>query len=91
MTASASTPWGKMPLDLSSRGVSALPAAPVADSHMAAGAAFSIASHMSLEGDLTDLPPFDRSGRNRFSQNREREPGRREAPLGLLPMPHAPP
>ena len=142
MSGTAFTPWGKQPLDVSSRGGDALTAAPAADSHISAGAAFCsasraegaepgpvpelsepalmvlqlIAAHhfcglgravelaafayadeiglpalLDARRDIAAEPPFERSGQNRFSQTCESEPGRQEAPLGLLPMPHAPP
>lgn len=60
-------------------------------------AAFAYAEEIGLPAlldarrDIAAVPPFERSGQNRFSHTCESEPGRQEAPLGLLPMPHAPP
>ena len=100
MSAAITTPWGRFPLP------APLPAGPSRFHLRAAGTCAAEASvpgeatsslissgtdQFNGEGDLVDLPPFNRAASSRFVSARSRVAGRESVPSGVLPLPQAPP
>lgn len=100
MSAAFTTPWSRFPLPaFGQAGPSrfflrfATPCA--AKGSAPEGASSSLptsgAGQFTYEGDLVDLPPFNRAAVSRFVSTRRRVVARESAIPGILPMPQAPP
>lgn len=99
MNAAVTTPWGRFPLPAIPAGLprfhlrfagpcAAKASAPVgvSSSQPTVGA-----GQFTDEGDLVDLPPFNRVASGRFVSTRRRVVAWESATPGILPPPQAPP